>query len=73
MHECLEMMQEMALLVALTGAQLDTIENTIDQAKDFTLVAEQKLVDAKSHHKSAKKVLLPPLRKCAASLFCFCL
>lgn len=30
------MMQELALLVALTGEQLENIENTINQADDFT-------------------------------------
>ena len=37
-------MQELALLVALTGEQLDNIENTINQAGDFTDNAEKKLV-----------------------------
>lgn len=38
------MMQELAFLVALTGEQLDNIENTIIQAEDFTLNAEKKLI-----------------------------
>ena len=50
------MMQEMALLVALQGEQLDSIENTIDQTGGYMATAESKLVDAKKHHKSAKKV-----------------
>ena len=51
-------MQELALLVAMTGEQLDNIENTINQADDYTTQAEGKLVEAKKSHKSAKKVYL---------------
>lgn len=49
-------MQELALLVAMTGQQLDNIQNTINQAGDYTTHAEGKLIDAKKSHKSARKV-----------------
>lgn len=70
MNECLEMMQEMALLVAIQGEQLDNIESTIDQTGSYMTNAEEKLVQAKGHHKSAKKVRAEPHRKCAASSCC---